>query len=279
MWSEMLRRCEICPRRCGVDRLAGEIGFCGVGSEALVASFAPHFGEEPPLVAWGGSGTIFFAGCNLDCVFCQNHDISHERRGAPVDAERLAAMALSLQSRGCHNVNFVTPTHVVPRMAEAVELARRDGLTVPVVYNCGGYERVETLRALEGLVEIYMPDAKYWMPETAERLSAAPDYPGVMREALREMHRQVGDLEIVKGVARRGLLVRHLVMPGQLDQSVAILDFLADAISPNTYVNVMPQYRPVYRAHEFPEIDRYPTAREYESALAHARKRGLRLCR
>ena len=278
-WDAMLRSCEVCPRRCKVDRLADRAGFCGVGRRALVSSSGPHFGEEPPLVGRGGSGTIFFAGCNLACEFCQNYDISHLRHGSPATPDRIAAMALSLETQGCHNVNFVTPTHVTPQMAEAVETARDRGLSVPIVYNCGGYELVETLRAVDGLVQIYMPDAKYWDADAAARLSRAEDYPEIMRAALKEMHRQVGDLEIVGGIARRGLLVRHLVMPNQVDQSIAILDFLADEIAPNTYVNVMPQYRPMYHAHQHPDIDRGINPREFDAAVVHARKRGLRLCR
>jgi putative pyruvate formate lyase activating enzyme len=248
-----------------------------VAEEPLVSSFGPHFGEEPPLVGVGGSGTIFFAGCNLACAFCQNFDISHGRLGQPVAPGDIAELALALEARGCHNINLVTPTHVTPQVAEAIETARRKGLRAPIVYNCGGYESLDMLHAIEGLVEIYMPDAKYWDPETARRLSQAPDYPEVMRRAIREMHRQVGDLEVVGGVARRGLLVRHLVMPGQTDQARGILDFLARDISPRTYVNVMPQYRPTYRAHEHPEVDRRPTGQEVAAARDHAIMLGLQL--
>ena len=260
-----------------MDRTKGETGFCGVATDALVSSAGPHYGEEPPLVGHGGSGTIFFAGCNLACAFCQNYDISHLRRGRPATPDEIAAMAVALERRGCHNINFVTPTHVTPQVAMAIEAARASGLEAPIVYNCGGYELSETLQALEGRVQIYMPDAKYWDPETARRLSKAPDYPDMMRGALKEMHRQVGDLEVVGGVARRGLLVRHLVMPGHAKESLAILDFLATEISPNTYVNVMDQYRPVYRACEHADINRRPTRREFETAYNHARDLGLRL--
>ena len=276
-WQTMLRRCEVCPRRCAVDRIAGETGFCGVGRQALVSSAGPHFGEEPPLVGAGGSGAVFLAGCNLACAFCQNYDISHMRRGRPASPQDIAHAALALERAGCHNINFVTPTHVAPQVAMAIETARAAGLSVPVVYNCGGYESVATLQALEGLIQIYMPDAKYWDSRTAARLSQAPDYPEVMRAALKEMHRQVGDLEVVRGVAKRGLLVRHLVMPGQVDQSLAILDFLAGEVSPRTFVNVMPQYRPVYRAGEHPDINRRPTHEEFEEAVARAQDLGLRL--
>jgi putative pyruvate formate lyase activating enzyme len=270
--------CQICPRNCRVNRLAGERGYCKVGDTPIVSSAGPHFGEEPPLVGRGGSGTIFLGGCNLGCVFCQNYTISHNVEGEPTAPAQLARIMLLLQRRGCENINFVTPTHVTPWLMEATRLARLDGLRVPIVYNCGGYESVETLRLLEGTVDIYMPDAKYWDEACARRYSNAPDYPAIMREALKEMHRQVGELEIVGGVARRGLLVRHLVMPGGVAGSKDVLKFIADEISPRTFVNVMDQYRPVYRAHEFHEIARRPTAAEYEEARAYAEKLGLRLC-
>jgi len=273
----MLSSCTLCPRMCRADRASGETGYCRIGPEPVVASAGPHFGEEPPLVGRGGSGTIFLAGCNLGCIFCQNYEISHLREGRVVTVEELARTMLRLQAMGCHNVNWVTPTHQIHAIVEALLLARGRGLTVPTVYNCGGYERVETLRLLEGLVDIYMPDAKYLSSEAARRYSDAPDYPDVMKAALKEMHRQVGDLEIVGGIARRGLLVRHLVMPEGADDSKAILDFIAREISPNTYVNVMEQYRPAYRAHEFPEISRRITPTEYRSVVAHARRLGLRL--
>jgi len=273
----LLAECRLCPRNCGANRLAGETGYCGIGAEAVVASAGPHFGEEPPLVGRGGSGTIFFSGCNLRCEFCQNFDISHGRAGRPMRDRDLAEVMLALEARGCHNVNFVTPSHVVPQIAAALRLARDAGLTVPAVYNCGGYDRVETLRRLEGLIEVYMPDAKYLDAAAAARYSDAPDYPEVMAAALKEMHRQAGDLEIVGGVAVRGLLVRHLVMPGLAADSLRVMDFLADEVSPNTYVNVMAQYRPLYRASRYPEIDRRPTLEEVERVRAHAARRGLRL--
>jgi len=273
----MLSPCRVCPRNCGVDRLAGETGTCGIGTQAVVSSAGPHFGEEPPLVGRRGSGTIFLAGCNLLCIFCQNYDISHGRRGTPSTPGEIAEIMLLLERRGCHNVNFVTPTHVMPQLLEAIVAAREAGLRVPVVWNCGGYESVEALRLLEGYVEIYMPDAKFADASTAARLAHAPDYPEVMWAALREMHRQVGDLVIERGVARRGLLVRHLVMPGCADESQAIIDFLADEISADTYVNVMGQYHPEYHARDDPVIGRYPTQEEIRSAREHARRRGLRL--
>ena len=276
---EALACCEICPRRCRVDRLDGETGFCGTGARALFASAGPHFGEEPPLVGRGGSGTIFFAGCNLGCIFCQNYDISHGRNGEPVTPDDLARAMLRLERRGCHNVNFVTPTHVTPQIMQAIAMARGRGLSVPIVYNCGGYESLETLQALDGFIEIYMPDAKYADPEAARELSAAPDYPDVVLAALREMHRQVGDLVIENGIATRGLLVRHLVLPNGLAGSKPILDFLAHELSPNTYVNMMAQYRPCYRAHECDRIARPPTQQEFVEAYRYALRLGLRLAR
>jgi putative pyruvate formate lyase activating enzyme len=272
----MLSPCRLCPRNCRADRLAGKTGFCGIGADALVSSYGPHFGEEPPLVGSGGSGTIFLAGCNLLCIFCQNFDISHGREGSRCPPGEIARIMMGLAGRGCHNVNFVTPTHVMPRLLEAVFIARDAGLDVPVVWNCGGYESVEALKRLEGHVEIYMPDAKFADARSAARLAHARDYFDVCKASIREMHRQVGDLRIDRGVARRGLLVRHLVMPGCGAESRAIIDFLADEISPDTYVNVMGQYHPEYHAGRDPVIGRRPTFEEIAAARDYARKRGLR---
>ncbi len=269
--------CRICPRLCEVNRLAGEVGHCGTHVLPLVASAGPHYGEETVLVGRGGSGTIFLGGCNLGCVFCQNYTISHGREGTPTSPEEIAHLMLLLQQRGCENINFVTPTHVTPWLMEAVRRARLEGLRVPIVYNCGGYERVETLRLLEGTVDIYMPDAKYWEAEQAALYSNAPDYPQLMRAALKEMHRQVGDLQVAGGVARRGLLIRHLVMPNDMAGSKEVLDFIAKELSPHSSVNVMDQYRPMYRAHEFEQIARRPSREEYEEARLHAERLGLRL--
>ncbi|MGC9319355.1 MAG: radical SAM protein [Armatimonadota bacterium] len=273
---ELLGDCTICPRECHVDRLHGVTGYCGVGRQALFSSAAPHFGEERPLVGAGGSGTIFFAGCSLGCVFCQNYEISHDRRGQEVSSDELANIMIGLQRRGCHNINFVTPTHVVPQILEALGRAIDQGLSLPLVYNCGGYESLSTLRLLDGVVDIYMPDAKYADPEVAERFSGAPDYPRVMRAALAEMHRQVGDLEIDEdGLACRGLLVRHLVLPEGLAGTAEIMQFLA-SLSEDTYVNVMAQYRPCYRAGEFPPLTRHITREEYREAVQAAYDAGLR---
>jgi len=274
---EQTRPCTLCPRRCGVDRQAGQIGFCGIGAEAVVSSAGPHFGEESVLVGAGGSGTIFFAGCNLGCVFCQNYDISHERAGRAATVEQLAQTMLELQRIGCVNVNFVTPTHVIAPIAAAIEIARDRGLTVPTVYNTGGYDSVDTLRLLEGLIDIYMPDMKYADADIAGELSDAADYPQVNFAAVKEMHRQVGDLQIERGVATRGLLVRHLVLPERQAGSEEIIDFLAREISPHTAMNVMDQYRPCYQARAHPKISRRPTADEIATVRRYAQEKGLKV--
>ncbi|MEN8142489.1 MAG: radical SAM protein [Thermodesulfobacteriota bacterium] len=273
----ILGECRLCPRRCKVNRLEGEKGVCLTGRLAVVASYSPHFGEESPLVGQSGSGTIFISNCNLGCVFCQNYEISHLGEGEEVTAEQLAAMMVRLQGAGCHNINFVTPSHVVPQILEALPPAIGRGLKVPLVYNSSGYDSVEALSLLDGVVDIYMPDFKFWDKDSARRLAKAPDYPEKARAALREMHRQVGDLVIDgNGVARRGLLVRHLVMPGGLEETGAILDFLAREISVDTYVNIMDQYRPCGRAVEFPPLDRSLDREEYGEALAMAKEVGLK---
>ncbi|MCF6289697.1 MAG: radical SAM protein [Desulfobacterales bacterium] len=273
---EQLKECRLCPRACGRNRVADEAGFCCTGSRAKVASYSPHFGEEGPLVGTGGSGTIFFSNCNLGCVFCQNYEISHLGEGVEVDSGQLAAIMLSLEKQGCHNINFVTPSHLVPQILASLVIAAEHGLSLPLVYNSGGYDSVATLRLLDGVIDIYMPDFKFWDPATGMRYTKAPDYPDRARAAIREMHRQVGDLVIDdRGLAVQGLLVRHLVMPGGLDQTGAILGFLARDISKNTYVNVMDQYRPCGRADEFPPLDRRTSRQEYEQALALAREAGL----
>jgi putative pyruvate formate lyase activating enzyme len=274
LW-DLMDPCTICPRECKVHRRDGQTGFCGIGDMPVVSSVGPHFGEESVLVGSGGSGTIFFAGCNLGCVFCQNFDISHNRHGHKVTIEQLAMSMLELQYYGCCNINFVTPTHVAPAIVAALKLAHEEGLTVPTVYNTGGYDSVETLELLEGFVDIYMPDMKYADAKVAEELSAAPDYPRVNREAVKEMHRQVGDLKIEKGVAACGLLVRHLVLPENLAGSFEVIDFLAEQISPKTTINVMDQYRPCYKASAHPKINRRPTAEEIQSVRRYAIQKGL----
>ncbi|MGA1979132.1 MAG: radical SAM protein [Sedimentisphaerales bacterium] len=276
LW-DCMNPCMLCPRKCKVERSKGEIGFCGIGDKPIVSSVGPHFGEESVLVGYGGSGTIFFAGCNLGCVFCQNFDISHHRNGRQVTIEQLAQSMLELQSYGCSNINFVTPTHVIPAITVALELARKSGLTLPTVYNCGGYDSVETLKLLEGFIDIYMPDMKYSDSAVAQELSGAADYPQVNREAVKEMHRQVGDLQIEKGLAARGLLVRHLVLPENLAGSFEIIDFLAQEINPRTAINVMDQYRPCFKAGAHPKINRRPTTQEIKSVCDYAIEKGLRV--
>jgi putative pyruvate formate lyase activating enzyme len=274
---KIMESCELCPRKCKVNRLNDEKGFCGTGAKAVVSSAGPHFGEESVLVGNGGSGTIFFAGCNLGCVFCQNYDISQLRNGKEVEIGDLTNMMLQLQGRECININFVTPTHVTPHIIESVHIARTKGLKIPTVYNCGGYESIGSLRLLAGTIDIYMPDAKYLNPDSSEKYSFARDYPEVMKSALLEMYRQVGDLEIKEGAAARGLLVRHLVMPGNVAGSLDIIDFLANEISNNTFVNIMEQYRPAFKARDFPEINRPITHKEFNTVYEYAKKRGLRL--
>jgi len=274
LWQRM-NPCTLCPRRCKVDRSSGQTGFCGIADMPLVSSVGPHFGEESVLVGRGGSGTIFFAGCNLGCVFCQNFDISHHRHGRQVTIEQLAQSMLELQDYGCVNINFVTPTHVIGAIVAAIELARKSGLTLATVYNSGGYDSLETLRLLDGYMDIYMPDMKYSDSEVAKELSAAPDYPEVNFAAVKEMHRQVGDLQVENGLATRGLLIRHLVLPNGLAGSVKIINFLAEQISPKTVINVMEQYRPCYKAFSHPQINRRPTLQEIESVRQYAIEKGL----
>jgi putative pyruvate formate lyase activating enzyme len=270
-------RCRVCPRLCKVDRLHDQPGLCRVGRHAVVASHFPHFGEENCLRGTRGSGTIFFSGCNLRCVFCQNHDISWQLQGERVTPPRLAGMMLELQDAGCHNINWVTPEHVVPQILEALPLAVDAGLRLPTVYNTSSYDSPESLELMDGVVDVYMPDFKLWSPELARRYLAKRDYAEVARHSLREMKRQVGDLVLDEhGMARRGLLIRHLVMPGLLDETEAILRFVATELGPGTYVNVMAQYYPAGRTSEVPEIDRQLYRSEFERALEHGDELGLR---
>ena len=277
----LLEECRVCPRRCGVNRLQDERGYCRTGRRAVVSSSGPHYGEEPPLVGRRGSGTIFFTHCNLRCAFCQNYPISQGGEGVEVSAERLAGIMLSLQELGCHNVNFVTPTHVVPQILEALAIAAKDGLSIPLVYNSGGYDSVETLRLLDGIFDIYMPDAKYGSDDVALRLSDAPGYVGVNQAALREMHRQAGDLVIRDGIAVRGLIIRHLVLPHGLAGTDMVMGFIADGLSRDTYVNVMPQYRPCGRIFDdageplFRELQQPLRLSEYREAIQIARRHRL----
>jgi putative pyruvate formate lyase activating enzyme len=273
---ERLASCDLCPRLCRVDRTAGELGACKAGRAAPVSSYNPHFGEESPLVGEGGSGTIFFAGCNLHCVFCQNYEISHATDdAAEASPEQLAGIMLRLQEEGCHNINCVTPSHVAAQILEALPVAADMGLRLPLVWNSSGYDALDTLRLLDGVVDIYMPDVKFYHAEASRRFAKAPDYPERAREAVLEMHRQAGDLKIEDGVAVSGLLVRHLVMPEGAAGTREWMEFLAREVSVDTYVNVMDQYRPCGRAAEFPELSRMITLEEHQEALQAAQDAGL----
>lgn len=273
----VLAECTLCPRHCRVNRLAGEKGVCRTGALPRVATFGPHFGEERPLTGSRGSGTIFLSFCNLKCVFCQNYDISQLGEGRETTAEELAGIMLSLRRQGCHNINFVTPSHQAAQIVAALPHAVEQGLDVPLVYNCGGYEETATLRMLEGIFDIYLPDFKYGDNETAFRLSGTPDYVEIAREAVKEMHRQVGDLVIdERGIALRGLLVRHLVLPGGLAGTRRVMEFIAKEISPHTYVNLMDQYHPCHKAAEYPPLNRRITSAEFDEAVSCAVDSGIR---
>ena len=272
----LLSPCILCPRQCRVDRDRDEKGYCGAGEKAVVASFAPHFGEEPPLVGDRGSGTLFFSHCNLKCLFCQNYEISIQGRGQAMEAEEIASVMIYLQNMGCCNINLVTPSHVVPQILKALDIAAGLGLRLPLVYNSSGYDSVETLKILDGVIDIYMPDFKFWDPEIAAKACDAKDYPGVARKALVEMFRQVGDLVADDdGIARRGLLVRHLVMPHGYAGTREVMRFIADNISKNTYVNVMFQYRPCGNAYRFREFASRPADNDFDEAVKAAREAGL----
>ena len=272
----LLENCELCPNFCRVNRLEGEKGRCRVGSEIVVSSTNLHYGEEPVLVGRGGSGTVFFTCCNLKCVFCQNYDISQLDYGRSIDGRRLAELMLTLQGQGAENINLVTPTHQAPQIMNAVIDARRQGLKLPIVYNCGGYENAQFLREIDGLVDIYMPDFKYGSNEAGEKYSGISAYTDHAQDALREMHRQVGDLRTnSRDVATRGLLVRHLVLPGDLAVSMAVIDFLADEISRHTYLNIMDQYHPCYHADEYRQLIRRVFRSEVDDVVSYARDKGM----
>lgn len=276
---ERMSSCDLCPRNCGVDRLSGELGLCATGETALVASFGPHMGEEQPLRGTHGSGTIFFAGCSLGCIFCQNWELSTQpaRSGHPLRSEELGALMMRLQKLGCHNINLVSPSHVVGSILEAISWAAERGLTLPLVYNSGGYDSVDALRHLDDIVDIYMPDFKYWDPGVAETLSDASDYPEVARSAILEMHRQVGDLALdATGIATRGLLVRHLVLPGGLSGTEGVTQFLARHVSRDTFLNIMDQYRPAHQSRSHPPLDRPVLEKEVRMAKQMAEEAGLR---
>jgi len=270
---KMLEDCSLCPRNCGINRLKGELGYCQIDDGLYISSFNAHFGEEPPLVGHSGSGTIFFTSCNLGCIFCQNYDISQLRYGQPISIEELAKVMLALQKRGCHNINWVTPTHQIPQILKALIIVCKQGLNIPLVYNCGGYEPLEMLALLEGVIDIYMPDAKYADKENAFHLSGIKNYPEVMKRALKEMHRQVGDLQIDKrSIATKGLLIRHLVLPNNLAGTAEIMKFIAHELSKDSYVNIMDQYRPCFKAERYPEVTRRITSEEFSQAIESAKK-------
>lgn len=282
--AALLKCCTVCPRNCRVDRTCGEKGFCKTGLSAQVTSAGPHFGEEPELVGRNGSGTIFIAHCNLACGFCQNYEISQCGDGQETDASALAAKMLVLERQGCHNINIVTPSHVVPQILAALDIAAGKGLSVPLVYNSGGYDSVETLRLLDGVIDIYLPDAKYGDNAIAAALSHAPGYVDVMKAALKEMHRQVGDLLVERGIARSGMIIRHLVLPGDLAGTRDVLKFIAGEISPDSYVNIMAQYRwpmsvsppdRIRKDRRFRQLLRPLTQEEYNHAIRYGKEVGL----
>jgi len=275
---DILKDCTLCPRSCRVDRTRGEKGFCRTGILPIVSSWNPHFGEERPLVGYNGSGTIFFTHCNLGCLYCQNYSISHIGDGQEVSYGHLADIMLSLQNKyGCHNINLVTPTHQVYQILVALKISMERGLYLPLVYNCGGYESVDTLRLLDGIIDIYMPDIKYSDSEIAEKYSRAENYPETAKAAVREMHRQVDDLVVdERGIAMRGLIVRHLVLPDNLAGTEEIVKFIADEISPDTYTNIMAQYHPCFHAFDYPSLNRKITLQEYNAAIEMAERAGLR---
>lgn len=274
--NSLLESCTICPNQCGIDRRYGDSGLCHSTDKVIITSVSPHYGEEPPLVGRFGSGTIFFTNCNLSCEFCQNYDISHLGAGREVSIQELAESMLALQNRGCHNINLVTPTHFTPQIVSALIIAIERGLEIPIVYNCGGYESVETLKLLDGIIDIYMPDMKYSINENALKYSGVENYWEVVQSAMKEMHRQVGDLKLNQaGITQRGLLIRHLVLPNQMAGSKKVLDFIADELSKDSYVNIMDQYRPAYRAYHYDEINRRITKNEYQEVIQYAQKIGL----
>jgi putative pyruvate formate lyase activating enzyme len=271
-----LTNCDVCANECGVNRREGELGICKTGERARVCSYGAHMGEEDPLRGRRGSGTIFFARCNLHCQYCQNHDISQEDSGYEIEPEDLAEIMLMLQDRGCHNINFVSPSHVVPQILAGVLIASQAGLKLPLVYNTGGYDSLAMLQLLDGVIDIYMPDMKYADADIAQRYSKIKDYPRVNQTAVKEMHRQVGDLQLDQdGIAERGLLVRHLILPDNLSGTDQIVRFLAKEISPNTYLNLMDQYHPTYHAHQYPELNRRITREEYQAAVRMAHQAGM----
>lgn len=272
---EMLKSCRLCPRHCGVDRINGEVGYCNTGALPFISSWGPHYGEERPLVGIYGSGTIFFGNCNLGCIFCQNYSISHLGEGNHMSYQELSDVMLGIQNRGCHNLNLVTPTHQLPMILKSLQMAIKKGLNIPIVYNCGGYESLEAIKLLDGIVDIYMPDIKFADASVSKRLAEAEDYFDRCKESVKEMHRQVGDLEIVGSIAKRGLLIRHLVLPNGLSGTRSVMEFIAKEISPNTYINIMDQYYPCYKARDDKSLNRRITMEEYRSALKISKEAGI----
>ena len=273
---ELSRRCVLCPRVCMADRLKGEVGECGVGRYAPLSSYGPHFGEESVLRGWRGSGTVFFAGCNMRCVYCQNYEISQLKFGREVSPEELASVFLDVQAMGCHNLNLVTPSHVVWQILEALLIAVERGFKLPIVYNTSSYDSLQSLRLLDGVVDIYMPDLKYSDSKAAEKYSGVKNYWEVARKAVKEMYRQVGDLIIGEdGLAKRGVLIRHLVLPNDVAGSKRVMEFIAGELSKDAWVNIMEQYYPTYRAWEYPEISRRITPEEYWEVVEYAASLGI----
>ena len=274
--QEHYYRCNLCNRQCGAERLSGQTGFCKTGNKAVVYGYHPHFGEEEILVGENGSGTIFFSNCNLQCNFCQNYDISCESKGMEASDKHLAEMMLYLQNAGCHNINLVTPSHVVPQILSAVEIAIPKGLSIPLIYNSSGYDKVKTLKLMDGVIDIYMPDFKFWDPKVAEIACNAPDYPFIAIEAIKEMYRQVKELKIDKnGIAQSGLLIRHLVMPNNLAGTKKIMNFISTQLSPNTYVNIMAQYHPSGESYQHSDFSENITQQDYDIAIQTAIDAGL----
>lgn len=274
---EILENCEACPRKCQINRLKDEKGFCQLSYLPMVSACHPHFGEEPPLVGKYGSGTIFFTSCNLACVYCQNYEISQLRIGQEVPFERLAKMMIELQNMGCHNINLVTPTSQVPAIIRSLSLAIERGLKLPLVYNSNAYDSVEVLKILDGIIDIYMPDLKYSDNKIALKYSNASKYFETIKAAIKEMHCQVGDLIIDdKGIVIKGLLVRHLVLPNNLAGTKKIVKFLAEEISKNTFLNIMDQYWPTWKAFQYPELSRKITDEEFQEAINEAKEVGLK---
>ena len=274
--KNMLVSCRLCPRECSVNRLENEIGYCSIGKKAVVSSAFAHRGEERPISGSRGSGTIFFSGCNLKCVFCQNFSVSHQLQGEKISSSSLARQMIHLQKINCHNINFVTPSHVIPQLLMALAKAAKQGLNIPLVYNCGGYEKIETLELVKNIFDIYMPDFKFWDPQLSEKYLNAPDYPEKVRRAIKWMDNKAGKLKLdEQNIARRGVLIRHLVMPGAVEDSKKILEWIKNELSENTYVNIMPQYRPAGKISDCPELQRSLRTEEYRRVQAYARKIGL----